>query len=62
MFPLIPGKNSYLIMTSSLTLIGIVMAISTEIFTRKFVKNVYLLNDGKTLSIDFHRLFGVIYK
>jgi hypothetical protein len=57
--PILPGKYTYLLMTTSLLGIGIGMAVSVEIFARKFIKHIYLLNDGKTLSIEFHNAFIV---
>jgi hypothetical protein len=59
MFPLIPGKLSYLIMTSSLFTLGLGVAVSVEFFARRFVKNIYLMNDGKRLLFQFHSAFTV---
>lgn len=59
MFPLIPGKSTYLIMSNCMIAIGIGMAAGTEIFARRFIKNIYLMSDGKTLSVEFHKAFSV---
>ncbi|OMJ79210.1 hypothetical protein SteCoe_20811 [Stentor coeruleus] len=57
MYPIIPGKYGYLIMTSSLLALGIGIAATVEIFSRRFIKNIYLMNDGKHLLFTFHSAF-----
>lgn len=59
MYPIIEGRYGYLMMTSSLFGVGIGMAVSVEIFARRFIKNIHLLSDGQNISIDFHSAFLV---
>ena len=46
-------------MSTSLLGIGICIAASVEHLSRKFVKNIFLLDDGKHLLFTFHSAFTV---
>jgi hypothetical protein len=58
-YPLIPGRLEYIIMSSSLTGLGIAIASTVEYFSRRFVKKILLTKDGKQIIFTFHSAFSV---
>jgi hypothetical protein len=55
--PVEPGMYGYLMLSSCVSVVGIGLAYSVEQLARKFIKTIYLKNDGKTLLINFHSAY-----
>ena len=57
-----PDKSGYFVMSTTLLSLGIGIAATVEYFSRRFVKNIYLLHDGRRIMFTFHSAFTVIIK
>mmetsp|Transcript_1989 Transcript_1989/g.4448 ORF Transcript_1989/g.4448 Transcript_1989/m.4448 type:complete len:130 (+) Transcript_1989:4997-5386(+) len=59
MRPVVPGMYGYLAMSTCLSAIGMGVAYSVEMFARRYIKTIYLKNNGQALLINFHSAYTV---
>jgi hypothetical protein len=58
-YPGVPGSYFALGITTGLTALGLAVAFSVQRFSRKMVKSVALLDDGKQVRVTFLSAFSV---
>jgi len=58
-YPAVPDSYFSLCITGGLTALGLVIAYSVQRFSRKMVKSVALLEDGKQVRVTFLSAFSV---
>ena len=60
-YPAVPGSYFSLGITGGLTALGLLVAVSVQRFSRKMVKSVALLEDGKHVRVTFLSAFSVSF-